>query len=215
MLRATLNAAVRTRPGGAAWLVVASLACGDDGDAAQNPPEPPPAAMQPANAPNENVEENGKPVRDDGTHFGRVALNPGFTPDPYTTGGTSGGTVNAQTLDENCSGWISETPDHILDASDAFAVLRVLAKAEEERRDLTLVIQKPDESYLCADDTDTGLNPIISSAFPTGTYKVWLGSFLQEEETAYRLGFTELDSIGFEDLDPQTRREAAQTEPTP
>ncbi len=60
--------------------------------------------------------------------------------------------------------------------------------------DTTLVVQKPDGTYLCNDDGEE-LNPIVSGAFPAGTYKVWIGSYEQGTNSRYTLGLSELDTV--------------------
>ena len=124
------------------------------------------------------------------SNFGTITLATGFTPDPHVAQGTSGGAINASTWNPTCSGWVSQTPDHIFVAPTVFANLRFLINSAQ---DTTLVIQKPDGTYLCADDTE-GLNPIVQGAFPPGTYKLWIGSYEQGASAAYRLGVTELSS---------------------
>ncbi|HJK95477.1 MAG TPA: hypothetical protein RMH85_00460 [Polyangiaceae bacterium LLY-WYZ-15_(1-7)] len=125
------------------------------------------------------------------SNFGTVTLTPGFTPDPHTATGTSGGATNAATLNPSCAGWVASTPDHLFVASGAFSNLRIMAKSDG---DVTLVVQKPDGSYACNDDFE-GMNPLVSGSFPAGTYKVWIGSYQQGTNSRYTLGFSELDSV--------------------
>lgn len=122
------------------------------------------------------------------SNFGTITLAPGFTPDPHTATGTSGGTTDASTLNAGCAGNISGTPDHLFVASAAFANLRIMAKSDI---DITLVVQKPDGSYLCDDDSEE-MNPIVSGAFPPGTYKIWVGSYDATANGSYTLGVSEL-----------------------
>lgn len=131
------------------------------------------------------------------SNFGTVTLAPGFVPDPHVVEGTSGGAVQASTWSSGCAGWVSQTPDHILNAQGSFNTMRVLARSSE---DTTLVIQKPDGNYLCNDDTE-GRNPIIAGSFPPGNYKVWVGSYRQGQNASYKLGFSELGSTSTRDLE--------------
>jgi len=126
-----------------------------------------------------------------GSNFGTVTLNPGFMPDPHREQGTSGGGVNASTLNPSCAGWVAQTPDHLFVASANFANLRVMAHSDA---DITLVVQKPDGTYLCNDDSE-GLNPLVSGPFPPGTYKIWVGSYEQGVNSRYTLGFSELATV--------------------
>jgi len=115
-------------------------------------------------------------------------------PDPSTANGTSGGSTDASTVNPDCNGWIAGTPDHLLVVGADFGNLRVMAHATTANDDVTLVVQKPDGSYLCNDDTD-GLDPVVTGAFPAGTYKIWVGSYEHGANEAYRLGVSELNSV--------------------
>lgn len=126
------------------------------------------------------------------SNFGTVAVAAaGFTPDPITAEGSSGGSVDAATLSPDCNGWVSGTPDHIIAVGADIPSLRVMAHGDV---DITLVVQKPDGTYLCNDDSE-GLNPLVAGAFPAGSYKVWIGSYEQGTNSAYHLGISELESI--------------------
>lgn len=126
------------------------------------------------------------------SNFGTVTLAPGFTPDPATATGNSGGARDASSVSPGCNGWISETPDHVLVATGDFANLRVMAAANTAGDDITMVIQKPDGTYLCDDDGGDALDPTIDGAMPAGTYKIWVGSYSEGEHVSYKLGITEM-----------------------
>lgn len=126
-----------------------------------------------------------------GSNFGTVQLNAGFVPDPHTASGTSGGSIDATTWQAGCNGFVTTQPDHLFVAATAFANLRVMAHSTG---DITLVVQKPDGTYLCNDDTD-GTDPLVEGAFPAGTYKVWIGSYQAGTNSPYTLGFSELASV--------------------
>jgi hypothetical protein len=88
---------------------------------------------------------------------------------------------------------VAENPNHLFTAAGNFTSLRILVNAGAE--DTTLVIQKPDGTYVCNDDAE-GHNPIIANvSFPAGTYKIWVGSYSQGVAAAYNIGFTELASV--------------------
>ncbi len=46
----------------------------------------------------------------------------------------------------------------------------------------------------CDDDT-YGTNPAVEGSFPAGTYRIWVGSYRQGENSNYQLYFTELRSV--------------------
>ena len=125
------------------------------------------------------------------SNFGTVTLTPGFTPDPHVASGVSGGQIDARQVGNNCRGWISQTPDHIFQATRAFNGLRIMARSNS---DTTLVIADAQNRAWCNDDAE-GRNPVIQGNFAAGTYRVWVGSYQQGENARYSLGFTELDSV--------------------
>ena len=125
------------------------------------------------------------------SNFGTITLRPGFTPDPHVANGTSGGASNANSINSSCTGWISGTPDHILRTRGNFNFLRIFAESSD---DTTIVVQTPQGRVLCDDDT-YGLNPSVEGNFPAGTYRIWIGSYTQGENSAYRLKLTELRSV--------------------
>jgi hypothetical protein len=127
-----------------------------------------------------------------GSNFGPVSLAPGFAADPHVVEGTAGGTRSATELGGGCAGYISDRPGHLFVSDGDFGALRVMAWAEME--DLTLVIQRPDGSYVCNDDAEA-TDPMVMGAFGRGTYKIWVGTYAAGSTPAYRLGFSELPAI--------------------
>ncbi|NEQ97731.1 MAG: hypothetical protein F6K30_13600 [Cyanothece sp. SIO2G6] len=96
-------------------------------------------------------------------------LQSGFTPDPQTGSGLSGG----PRYTEDC-GFIDsvDAPDHVIQLNESFDFLRAQASSNS---DITLVIVGPDGRY-CSDDAN-GLMPEISGYWPAGTYEVWIGDW--------------------------------------
>lgn len=118
-----------------------------------------------------------------------ISLTTGFAPDPAIATGTSGGTVEASTLSSDCAGWVSSSPDHVLELGAAFPRLKIMALGTEEDSDVTLVVHRPDGSYLCNDDSD-GFHPMVEGQFAAGRYEVFVGSYEEGRHQAYRLGVT-------------------------
>ncbi len=167
-------------------------ACGSSEEEAPAAPAAPAAAAPAAPAAPAQPAQPAQPAGGDlASNFGTVNLEPGFVPDPKVVNGTSGGGIDANTLQAGCAGWVSQTPDHILAASGNFTNLRVMAHSTG---DITLVVQKPDGSYLCNDDTE-GTDPVVAAAMPQGNYKIWIGSYEQGTNSQYQLGFSELESV--------------------
>ncbi len=121
------------------------------------------------------------------SNFTDVNLAPGFSPTPFTTTGTSGGSIAAAGLGSGCTGHIARTPDHLFQATGNFGSLKVMIQSEQ---DTTLVVRRPDGTYLCNDDTD-GFNPAVTGPFPPGQYRIWVGSYSAGNNGAYTIGFTE------------------------
>jgi len=116
-----------------------------------------------------------------------ITLAEGFSA-PHIVEGRAGGATDASSLGDGCIGNIAEDPDHELTLAAAMSGLRIYAAADE---DITLVIQKPDGSYICNDDMEE-LNPLVTMpSFPAGTYKIWVGSYSTEDGgAAYKLAFS-------------------------
>jgi hypothetical protein len=123
------------------------------------------------------------------TNGGAINLAPGFTPDPHTVTGRSGGTVDTSSFGDSptgpCRGRIATTPNHVLTASGSFSYLRV---GVQSNVDTTLVIEGPGGVRWCQDDTD-GFNPAIGRDFPAGTYNIYVGSYSTDGD--YTLSVTE------------------------
>jgi len=120
-------------------------------------------------------------------------LQSGFTPDPTTATGRSGGVINAHSVAQGCNGWIARRPDHVLNLEGNFGFLRIGATSSQ---DTTLVVRAPDGSFLCNDDTN-GTNPEVRrNRWAPGQYLVWVGSYRRGENADYEVSFSELGSGG-------------------
>lgn len=127
-------------------------------------------------------------------NYGARDVTPGFTPDPMRIEVTSGGNldVNAMHLGQDCRGFATAAPDFNFTLTRADAFLRVFVDAGSE--DTTLIINKPDGSWVCADDT-YGRNPGIDLRnAPQGLYNVWVGSYQASTRAHGTLAITELAS---------------------
>lgn len=170
-------------------LVLAGLlACGGNSGSTPTPP----TTVTPPTTPPNVVTPPPPPTGGTDSNFGTVSLATGFMPDPTIVQGRSGGQRDASTVSAGCNGWIDATkPDHIFNATTAYANLRVLGHSTQ---DITLVMQKPDGTYLCNDDSE-GTDPIlVPGAMTPGMYKIWVGSYQQGAYADYHLGFTEISS---------------------
>lgn len=129
------------------------------------------------------------PYERSASRFGVVPLHAGFSPDPRMVSGTAVGEVEAKSMHRKCRGWISQTPDYLLDADTAFFKLHVLGRSSS---DVLLVVRKPDGAVVCNDNRNGTKDPMIRSDFPIGTTQVWIGVRERGGTANYRLGFSEV-----------------------
>lgn len=126
-------------------------------------------------------------------NFGAIDLASGFTPDPQVIEVRSGGSLNAQSLSPSCRGFISNAPDVRLnfDAGSLPLIISVAARA-----DTTLVVNGPDGSWYCDDDTGVnGLNPMVRFNNPqSGRYEIWVGTYANASLQPAQLHISELYS---------------------
>lgn len=111
--------------------------------------------------------------------YGRQALAPGFQPSPATIDVVSGGDIAVKplTLGDNCLGYAAADPDVVVDLAAGFVRVTFLIASAE---DTTLIINLPNGSWSCNDDTN-GLNPALVYHNPApGRYQIWIGSYAAE-----------------------------------
>ena len=117
-----------------------------------------------------------------------------FSPNPWTMAGRAGGPRDASTLSGvaphmGCAGFIPEQPQHTLDLA-AFDSLTLLAEGSV---DLTMVVEGPNGRW-CNDDF-RGLNPGFTSAFPAGTYRIFVGTYAADVEAPYTLSLQRHEAV--------------------
>lgn len=126
-------------------------------------------------------------------NFGTLELASGFTPDPRVIDVRSGGPLDSHTLSASCRGFISNAPDVRLhyNAGSSPLIISVAASA-----DTTLVVNGPDGSWYCDDDSgESGLNPMVRFNNPRdGRYEIWVGTFASSSLQPARLHISELRS---------------------
>ena len=140
-------------------------------------------------APAPEAAETVSPNEEASSRFGLVPLHAGFSPDPRIVSGEAIGEVRARSIHRKCKGWISDTPDYLLETDTAFFNLHVLARS---RSDTLLVVRKPDGSVVCNDNRNKTKDPMLRSHFPIGTTQVWIGVHEKGGTAQYRLGFSEV-----------------------
>lgn len=123
--------------------------------------------------------------------YGSVSLRGGFAPDPHTVRLQAGGAVDAATIGGACQGFVANAPDIRLNyvASNGPLIIAVTSAA-----DTTLVVNGPDGSWYCDDDSGGNNNPRIRFATPqSGQYDVWVGTYSQGAMAPSVLSFSEVE----------------------
>ncbi len=112
--------------------------------------------------------------------------------------GRFGGEESAHALSSGCVGHISAQPNHVLYNSGELPFLQLVVNANPH--DTTLVVELPDGSFACNDDTH-GLNPAVQLApAQAGQLRIWVGSYSANTEGPYRLAVTTERSVTAETL---------------
>lgn len=110
-------------------------------------------------------------------NFGEFVLDTGFEPDPAQYDATSGGAVNAAYLGGGCYGFASVSPDLKITYSAGTYPLRFYFIPDTPGADTVLLINGPDGSWYCNDDSWGTLDPTVDFADPLGgRYDIWLAS---------------------------------------
>ena len=123
-------------------------------------------------------------------YFGSLELQAGFAPDPNLTEVVGGGGVDASHLGGDCIGYAAQAPDLRLEWGGVSDQLLIFFVADGYE-DASLVVNLPDGTWVCNDDSDT-LDPLIILEYPMeGQYGIWVGSYLPDESIAGVLGITE------------------------
>jgi hypothetical protein len=127
-------------------------------------------------------------------NFGTHNLQAGFSPDPYTVSVTSGGGIAASNAADGCVGTVSDAPDVRLSfsASDS-ATARPLIISVDSTEDTTLLINAPDGSWYCDDDSGSGSNPmVVFGRAQSGRYEIWVGTYSNGEYHSAQVRISEL-----------------------
>ena len=106
--------------------------------------------------------------------YGSVSLQAGFLPDPYLTNVQAGGSIDSsRTI--GCAGFVANAPDFRLNYSAGSYPLTIGAVSGG---DTTIVVNGPDGSGDCADDSGGVPNPSLTFSRPmSGQYDIWVGTY--------------------------------------
>ncbi len=126
--------------------------------------------------------------------FENVTIGAKFSPDPMIVRGISGGSIAAagvasqkETPTGPCVGFVDEPPDHTINLT---SFLNYLSLQVESPEDTTLVISGPGGTW-CNDDLQ-GKNPGVAGQWLAGTYRVWVGSYKQNNYHPYIIRISEV-----------------------
>ena len=122
--------------------------------------------------------------------FGSTSLTSGFVPDPFFVGITAGGPVGASYLGGGCTGFATSAPSFSVNyTSGAFPTLRFYFVGSG---DTTMIINGPNASFFCNDDSFGTVDPTIDFNTPSsGRYDVWIATFSQGANVGGTLYVTE------------------------
>ncbi len=125
--------------------------------------------------------------------YGEVRLNGGFVPDPHTVSLTAGGSTTPSV--NGCAyGRVANAPDVKLHYSGNGS--RTLYFYATSGADVTLLINLPNGSWRCDDDSHTGTNPLVTvTNAPSGRYDIWVGTY-RESTSPAQLMISELNPGG-------------------
>ena len=125
-------------------------------------------------------------------YYGSVTLASGFTEDPYSVSLSAGGTNAASSAAVGCAGMVGGPPDFNLSYTAGSLPLYVSASASD---DLTLLVNGPDGSWYCDDDSGAGpLDPGLYWPKPaSGTYNIWVGRLSTSDLVDATLYISEVD----------------------
>lgn len=123
--------------------------------------------------------------------YGSASLEAGFAPDPYSVDLIAGGDTSAfEAVGEGCRGWTETAPDFGLNYEAGGFDLYISATSD---MDGTLIVNAPDGSWHCDDDSAGELNPGVMFDEPgSGRYDIWVGTYGQYDAGPATLHVSEL-----------------------
>lgn len=121
--------------------------------------------------------------------FLTMNLEAGFVLDPFMVTVIGGGSIHASDLSEECIGFINANPTVKVNYTGEADFLRAFFYSTH---DPVLIVHTPDDDYLCNDDvSNLLLDPSLDLENPPqGEYKIWVGSFGQDQRIPGFLVFT-------------------------
>lgn len=122
--------------------------------------------------------------------YGSISLAAGFTPDPHSIKLTAGGTVDVASLGGECVGNAAQAPDIRMQWTGVSEELRFFFRALSG--DTSLVINLPDGSWICNDDVNGTLDPMVVLSNPRqGQYDIWVATYRDGDFISGELNISE------------------------
>ena len=126
------------------------------------------------------------------TNYGELSLDSGFSDDPRVVSLQAGGDISARRAGADCRGFITDAPDFRVFYNAGSLPLIISVAADS---DTTLVVNAPDGTFLCDDDSGEGSNPSIRINDPqSGRYEIWVGTYSSGNAQPARLHISEVSS---------------------
>ncbi|MBC6418048.1 MAG: hypothetical protein GDA44_04280 [Prochloron sp. SP5CPC1] len=122
-------------------------------------------------------------------NFGQFTLTPAHK---TTVSGSTDGSYDLSSIaqtDQNgnpCIGYASVNPDHMMILKEDLAQLKL--EVDSNGQDTTLVVKGPDNILRCDFGTNDTPDAVIKATdWPSGEYKIWVGSIEPSQKWDYRL----------------------------
>jgi hypothetical protein len=136
------------------------------------------------------------------SNYGSAQLSAGFIPDPHNVPLQAGGDVEVyEAVGQNCRGYATSAPDYDITYEAGSFDLYISASSDG---DATLIVNAPDGSWWCDDDSAGDLNPGLRFDEPqSGRYDIWVGTYSEGPPQDAVLHISEL-GFGSEFIDAAT-----------
>jgi hypothetical protein len=111
-------------------------------------------------------------------YFGSLTIDNGFAPDPHVVEISAGGSIDLD-VDDCSYGWVGNAPDFNLTYDGSGGTLHFWVRSSE---DTMLLVNKPDATWVCDDDSLGDTNPVVTiTGARSGVYNIWVGTYSERE----------------------------------
>lgn len=137
-------------------------------------------------------------------NYGGIQINAGFREDPHVlemhSGATPNGFVDITSLqiDTECRGFSTPSPDYKVLWTGQSQGFRIMFYSDDRTTsgDTVLIVNLPDGSWRCVDDSFNTTNPTVDILNPAeGQYDIWVASYDPRENVHGYLVVTEIAAI--------------------